>query len=140
MNSTTLIGNLTADPELKFTQSGSAVVNFTVAHTPRIYNRQNNEWTDGESLFMRCSLWREAAENVAESLHRGARVIVTGKLKQRTWEQDGAKRSVVEMDVEEVGPSLKYATANVTKRAGGGAPKPAAPSADVWGNTDDAPF
>lgn len=119
----TIVGNLTADPELRFTPSGAAVANFTVASTPRTFDRQTNEWKDGDTLFMRCSIWREAAENVAESLHRGARVVVTGRLVQRSWESpEGEKRTVVEMQADEVGPSLKYATAQVTKaqRGGGG--------------------
>ena len=120
----TVIGNLTADPELRFTPSGAAVANFTVASTPRQFDRQSNEWKDGETLFMRCSVWREAAENVAESLQRGARVIVSGRLVSRSWEdkETGQKRSVMEMQVDEVGPSLRYATAKVnkTKRGGGG--------------------
>ncbi|WP_137119598.1 single-stranded DNA-binding protein [Segeticoccus rhizosphaerae] len=118
----TIIGNLTADPELRFTPSGAAVANFTVASTPRMFDRQSNEWKDGETLFMRCSIWRDAAENVAESLQRGARVIVSGRLKQRSYEKDGQQRTVVEMEADEVGPSLKYATAKVnkTQRGGGG--------------------
>jgi single-strand DNA-binding protein len=119
----TVVGNLTADPELRFTPSGAAVANFTVASTPRIFDRQSNEWKDGDALFMRCSIWREAAENVAESLTRGSRVIVQGRLKQRSYEtREGEKRTVVELEVEEIGPSLKYATAKVNKanRSGGG--------------------
>ena len=120
----TVIGNLTADPELRFTPSGAAVANFTVASTPRQFDRQSNEWKDGETLFMRCSVWREAAENVAESLQRGARVIVSGRLVSRSWDdkETGQKRSVMEMQVDEVGPSLRYATAKVnkTQRGGGG--------------------
>jgi single-strand DNA-binding protein len=119
----TLVGNLTADPELRFTPSGAAVANFTVASTPRQFDRQANDWKDGETLFMRCSIWREAAENVAESLTRGARVVVTGRLVARSWETpEGEKRNVMEMQVDEVGPSLKYATAKVTKaqRGSGG--------------------
>ena len=119
----TVIGNLTGDPELRFTPSGAAVANFTVASTPRTFDRQSNDWKDGETLFMRCSVWREAAENVAESLHRGTRVIVSGRLKSRSYEtKEGEKRTVIEMDVDEVGPSLRYATAKVnrTQRAGGG--------------------
>ncbi len=116
----TVIGNLTADPELRFTPSGAAVANFTVASTPRTFDRQTNEWKDGEALFMRCSLWRQAAENVAESLTRGARVIVTGRLKQRSFEtKEGEKRTVVELEVDEIGPSLRYATAKVTKASRG---------------------
>lgn len=120
--SITVVGNLTADPELRFIQSGAAVVNFTVASTPRQFDRQSNEWKDGETLFMRCSLWREAAENVAESLTKGMRVVVTGRLVARSWEANGEKRTVMEMQVDEVGPSLRYATAKVTRtqRSGGG--------------------
>ena len=119
----TVVGNLTADPELRFTPSGAAVANFTVASTPRIFDRQSNEWKDGDALFMRCSIWREAAENVAESLTRGSRVIVQGRLKQRSYEtREGEKRTVVELEVDEIGPSLRYATAKVNKasRSGGG--------------------
>jgi single-strand DNA-binding protein len=119
----TVVGNLTADPELRFTPSGAAVANFTVASTPRIFDRQSNEWKDGDALFMRCSIWREAAENVAESLSRGSRVIVQGRLKQRSYEtREGEKRTVVELEVDEIGPSLRYATAKVNKasRSGGG--------------------
>jgi single-strand DNA-binding protein len=118
----TVIGNITGDPELRFTPSGAAVANFTVASTPRQFDRQSNEWKDGETLFMRCSVWRDAAENVAESLQRGTRVIVSGRLKSRSYEtKEGEKRTVVEMEVDEVGPSLRYATAKVnrTQRGGG---------------------
>ena len=146
----TVIGNLTADPELRFTPSGAAVANFTVASTPRIFDRQSNEWKDGEALFLRCNIWREAAENVAESLTRGSRVIVTGRLKQRSFEtREGEKRTVVEVEVDEIGPSLRYATAKVNKasRSGGGgggfgggsrqaSPAPASGGAgdDPWGS------
>ncbi|GAB2985322.1 MAG TPA: single-stranded DNA-binding protein [Actinotalea caeni] len=119
----TVVGNLTADPELRFTPSGAAVANFTVASTPRQFDRQSNEWKDGDTLFMRCSIWREAAENVAESLTKGTRVIVQGRLVQRSYEtREGEKRTVVEMQVDEIGPSLRYATAKVTRsqRSGGG--------------------
>ena len=119
----TIIGNLTGDPELRFTPSGAAVANFTVASTPRTFDRQSNEWKDGETLFMRCSVWREVAENVAETLHKGFRVIVTGRLRSRSYEtKEGEKRTVIEMDVDEIGPSLRYATAQVnrTPRGGGG--------------------
>ena len=119
----TVIGNLTADPELRFTPAGAAVANFTVASTPRTFDRNSNEWKDGDALFMRCNIWREAAENVAESLTRGSRVIVSGRLKQRSYEtREGEKRTVVELEVDEIGPSLKYATAKVNKanRGGGG--------------------
>lgn len=117
----TIVGNLTADPELRFTPSGHAVASFTVASTPRTFDRQSNDWKDGETLFLRCSIWRQAAENVAESLQRGQRVIVTGRLKQRSYEtRDGEKRTVYEVDCDDVGPSLKNATAKVTKSARSG--------------------
>jgi single-strand DNA-binding protein len=119
----TLVGNLTGDPELRFTPSGAAVANFTVASTPRTFDRQSNEWKDGETLFMRCAIWREAAENVAESLTKGTRVVVTGRLRSRSYDtREGEKRTVMEMDVEEIGPSLRYATAKVSRagREGGG--------------------
>ena len=119
----TVIGNLTADPELRFTPSGAAVANFTIASTPRTFDRQSSEWKDGEALFLRCNVWRQAAENVAESLTRGARVVVTGRLKQRSYEtKEGEKRTVVELEVDEIGPSLRYATAKVNKanRGSGG--------------------
>jgi single-strand DNA-binding protein len=119
----TVIGNLTADPELRFTPAGAAVANFTVASTLRTFDRQTNEWKDGDALFMRCNIWREAAENVAESLTRGSRVIVSGRLRQRSYEtREGEKRTVVELEVDEIGPSLRYATAKVNKanRGGGG--------------------
>jgi single-strand DNA-binding protein len=117
----TIIGNLTNDPELRFTPSGAAVANFTVASTPRTFDRQSNEWKDGETLFMRCSVWRDAAENVAESLQRGTRVLVSGRLRSRSYEtKEGEKRTVVEMEVDEVGPSLRYATAKVAKTSRGG--------------------
>ncbi|MEU7422156.1 MULTISPECIES: single-stranded DNA-binding protein [unclassified Streptomyces] len=116
----TVIGNLVDDPELRFTPSGAAVAKFRVASTPRTFDRQTNEWKDGESLFLTCSVWRQAAENVAESLQRGMRVIVQGRLKQRSYEdREGVKRTVYELDVDEVGPSLRNATAKVTKTAGG---------------------
>jgi single-strand DNA-binding protein len=119
----TLVGNLVEDPELRFTPSGAAVANFRVASTPRTFDRQNNEWKDGETLFLSCSVWRQAAENVSESLQRGMRVIISGRLKSRSYEtREGEKRTVFEIDVDEVGPSLKTATAKVTKttRSGGG--------------------
>ncbi|MBW0091754.1 single-stranded DNA-binding protein [Pseudonocardia oceani] len=112
----TVVGNLTADPELRFTPSGAAVANFTVAATPRTFDRQSGEWKDGDALFMRCNVWRQAAENVAETLTRGMRVMVSGRLRQRSFEtREGEKRTVVELEVDEVGPSLKYATAKVNK-------------------------
>jgi single-strand DNA-binding protein len=162
----TVVGNLTADPELRFTPSGAAVANFTVASTPRIYDRQSGEWKDGEALFLRCNIWREAAENVAESLTRGSRVIVTGRLKQRSFEtREGEKRTVFEVEVDEIGPSLRYATAKVNKAsrggggggfggggagAGGGGSRPAAtetnddpwgsaPASGSFGGSDDEP-
>jgi len=116
----TVVGNLTGDPELRFTPSGAAVANFTVASTPRTFDKNSNEWKDGEALFLRCSIWRQAAENVAESLQKGSRVIVSGRLKQRSYEKEGEKRTVYELDVEEVGPSLKFATAKVNKTTRGG--------------------
>ena len=119
----TVIGNLTGDPELRFTPSGAAVANFTVASTPRTFDRQANEFKDGDTLFMRCSIWREAAENVAESLTKGTRVIASGRLVQRSYEtREGEKRTVVELQVDEIGPSLRYASAKVTRaqRSGGG--------------------
>lgn len=114
----TVVGNLTDAPELRFTPSGAAVANFTVASTPRVFDRQANEWQDQETLFIRCAIWREAAENVAESLPKGARVIVQGYLKARSYEtREGEKRTTTELEVVEVGPSMKYATAKVTRNA-----------------------
>ena len=157
----TVIGNLTDDPELKFTPSGAAVANFTVASTPRTFDKQTNEWKDGDALFLRCAAWRQLAENCAESLTKGQRVIVTGALRVRQYErQDGSKGTSVEMNVDEVGPSLRFATAKVTKAsrsgsAGGGAgpgwdqPAQQAPAGDVWGtgsaggaagSTEEPPF
>src|SRR5690349_22056555 len=116
----TVVGNLTADPELRFTPSGAAVASFTIASTPRTFDRNSNEGKDGEALFLRCSIWHQAAENVAESLTRGMRVIASGRLKQRSYEtREGEKRTVIELDVEEVGPSLKYASAKVNKTTRG---------------------
>jgi len=129
----TVVGNITADPELKFTPSGAAVTNFTIASTPRQFDRATNEWKDGDTLFMRSSIWREAAENVAESLTKGMRVIAQGDIVQRSYEtREGEKRTVVELQVDEIGPSLRYATAKVTKKAAsgnGGGARPAAPAA-----------
>ncbi|MGB3301794.1 MAG: single-stranded DNA-binding protein [Gordonia sp. (in: high G+C Gram-positive bacteria)] len=161
----TVIGNLTADPELRFTASGAPVANFTVASTPRTFDKNTNEWKDGEALFLRCSIWRDTAENVAESLKKGTRVIVQGKLKQRSWEKDGERRTSIELEVEEVGPSLRYATANVTRtttggnsgsgyqrgkqqqggNTGGGYGSGQKPADDPWGSApantyDEAPF
>lgn len=117
----TLIGNLTADPELRFTPNGAAVANFTVASTPRIYDRQSGEWRDGDTMFLDCQVWRQYAENVTESLTKGMRVIVNGRLKSRSYEtREGQRRTVFEVDVEEVGPALRYATAKVTRTTSGG--------------------
>lgn len=139
----TVIGNLTADADLNFTPSGAAVANFTVASTPRQFDKASGEWKDGEALFMRCSIWRQAAENVAESLTKGARVIVTGRLKQRSYEKDGEKRTVIELDVDEVGPSLKYATAKVAKVTRTGSDTSGGGS-DAWSSgtrpTEEPPF
>ena len=136
----TVVGNLTADPELRFTASGAAVANFTVASTPRTFDRASGEWKDGEALFLRCNIWRQPAENVAESLTRGARVIVSGRLKQRSFEtKEGEKRTVIELEVDEIGPSLRYATAKVNRaqRSDGpavaGAAAAAVPAARVRG-------
>lgn len=133
----TVVGNLTSDPELRFTPSGAGVANFTVASTPRTFDKNTQEWKDGDALFLRCSIWRQAAENVAESLVKGARVIVSGRLKQRSYEKDGEKRTVYELEADEVGPSLKYATAKVAKvsrqqgdTSGG--------SSDAWAKTPSA--
>lgn len=159
----TVIGNLTSDPELRFTPSGDAVANFTIASTPRTFDRQSNEWKDGETLFLRASIWKEAAENVAESLTKGTRVIVSGRLKSRTYDtKEGEKRTVMELEVDEIGPSLRYANAKVnrTQRNGqGGQQQPnnfgnqqqnqggwggqqSQPAADPWAtpNNGSAPF
>jgi single-strand DNA-binding protein len=159
----TLVGNLVDDPELRFTPSGAAVAKFRVASTPRYMDRQTNEWKDGESLFLTCNVWRQAAEHVAESLQRGMRVIVQGRLKQRSYEtKEGEKRTVFEVEVDEVGPSLRNATAKVSKTtrtggsgfganaSGGAAEDPwasASPTGDAWsggaasaGSPDEPPF
>lgn len=146
----TIVGNLVDDPELRFTQSGHAVANFRVASTPRTFDRQTNDWKDGESLFLSCSVWRQYAENVAESLTKGTRVIVTGRLKQRSYEtNNGEKRTVFEVDVEEVGPALRSATAKVARisRSGGGGAQGTgrAPAEDPWASgpavsPDEPPF
>lgn len=153
----TIVGNLTADPELRFTPSGAAVASFTIAATPRVFDRQANEFRDGDALFMRCSAWRQLAENVAESLLKGHRVVVQGKLKQRSFEtREGDKRTVIELEAEEVAPSLKYATAKVAKtergsqtRGGGGGfggGAASTPADDPWGSApasgfgDEPPF
>ncbi|TVU61602.1 single-stranded DNA-binding protein [Paenarthrobacter nitroguajacolicus] len=132
----TVIANLTNDPELRFTPNGSAVANFTLASTPRTFDRQSNEWKDGETLFLRASVWREAAENVAESLTKGMRVIVTGRLKSRSYEtKEGEKRTVIELEVDEIGPSLRYANAKVnrTQRSGNGGGQAPATTSGSWG-------
>ncbi|WP_022881927.1 single-stranded DNA-binding protein [Gryllotalpicola ginsengisoli] len=161
----TVVGNLTADPELRYTQSGLAVANFTIASTPRTFDRQANEWKDGEALFLRASVWREFAEHVAGSLSKGSRVIATGRLKQRSYEtQQGERRTVIELEVDEIGPSLRYATAQVQRAQSSGAgrggsnfggsggeepwaqaaPVDAPASNDPWstpgGYSDDTPF
>jgi single-strand DNA-binding protein len=150
----TVVGNLTADPELRFTPSGAAVASFTIASTPRTFDRTANEWKDGEALFLRCSIWRQAAENVAESLQRGTRVVAQGRLKQRSFEtREGEKRTVVELEVDEIGPSLRYATAKINRTqrgsSGGGfgtSGSSAEGSEDPWGtpvttgSTDEPPF
>ena len=146
----TIVGNLVAEPELRFTPSGAAVANFTIASTPRTFDKQANEWRDGDPMFLGCSVWRQAAENVAESLTKGMRVIVQGRLKSRSYEtREGEKRTVFEIDVEEVGPSLRYATAVVTRATGGAiqsAPRQPAgrtPAADPWAQpipADEPPF
>ena len=117
----TVVGNLTADPELRYTQNGLAVANFTIASTPRNFDRQTNDWKDGEALFLRASVWRDFAEHVAGSLTKGSRVVATGRLKQRSYEtREGEKRTAIELEVDEIGPSLRYATATVQRAAGGG--------------------
>jgi single-strand DNA-binding protein len=153
----TVVGNLTADPELRFTPSGAPVANFTVASTPRTYDRQTGEWKDGDAMFLNCAVWRQAAENVAESLTKGMRVIVQGRLRSRRYEtREGEQRTVFEIEVEEIGPALRYATAKVTRTTSGqssggsGNWQPSAPAAadtsvgpDPWANaaaSDDPPF
>lgn len=140
----TLVGNLVDDPELRFTASGVAVANFRVASTPRVFDKQTNEWRDGDSLFLSCSVWRQYAENVAESLTKGTRVIVTWRLKQRSYEtQAGERRTVMEIEVDEVGPSLRSATAKIARVSrdggfgggGGGGAAPATPPADPWASS-----
>jgi single-strand DNA-binding protein len=129
-----IIGNLTADPELRFTPSGAAVANFTVAQTPRLFDRNTNEWKDGPATFLRCSIWRQAAENVSESLKQGTRVVLSGTIRQRSYETaEGEKRTVLEVDVDEVGPSLRYATATVHKATRGSQQQNGEPEDDPWG-------
>jgi single-strand DNA-binding protein len=141
----TLIGNLTDDPELRFTPSGAAVAKFRVASTPRYMDKQTGEWKDGEALFLACNVWRQAAEHVAESLQRGTRVIVSGRLRQRSYEtREGEKRTVFELEVDEIGPSLRYATAKVQKMSrssggGFGGSGGGAPSDDPWASATPAP-
>jgi single-strand DNA-binding protein len=138
----TLVGNLVDDPELRFTPSGAAVAKFRIASTPRFLDKQTNEWKDGESLFLSCNVWRQAAENVAESLQRGMRVIVQGRLKQRSYEtKEGEKRTVYEIEVDEVGPSLKSATAKVNKttRGAGGGGFGGGADNDPWASASPAP-
>ena len=138
----TIVGNLVDDPELRFTPSGAAVAKFRIASTPRFMDKQTNEWKDGESLFLSCNVWRQAAENVAESLQRGMRVIVQGRLKQRSYEtKEGEKRTVYEIEVDEVGPSLRSATAKVNKTqrgGGGGGFGSPAPDNDPWASASPA--
>jgi single-strand DNA-binding protein len=150
----TFVGNLTSDPELRFTPSGAAVANFTVACTPRTLDKNTNEWKDGETTFLRCQVWRQYAENVAESLTRGARVIVTGRLKQRSYEtKEGEKRTSIEVDVEDIGPALRNATCKITKSAGATSSRSdsgASDASDPWATstggawagqtTDEPPF
>ena len=157
----TVVGNLTADPELRYTQNGLAVANFTIASTPRSFDKASNDWKDGDALFLRASVWREFAEHVAGSLSKGARVIATGRLKQRSYEtKEGEKRTSFEIEIDEIGPSLRYATAQVTRATGGASrggqsgqggeepwatsPSADSPSGDVWntpGNfNDETPF
>jgi single-strand DNA-binding protein len=133
MTAITVIGNLTSDPELRFTASGAAVVNFTIASTPRIKDK-SGEWVDGETLFLKATLWRQAAENAAESLRKGTRVVATGKLTSRTWEtKEGEKRTDLALEVDELGPSLKYATAVISKTVQpGGVPAAQAAAMDPW--------
>lgn len=133
----TIIGNLTADPDMRYTNTGVAVASFTVASTRRTYDKQTGKWADGDTLFLRCNVWRELADHVTESLTKGTRVIVTGRLKQRDYDdKEGIKRTIYEIDVEEVGPSLRFATAKLTKATRQGAPHPAdSPGGDPWSST-----
>jgi single-strand DNA-binding protein len=135
----TIVGNLVDDPELRFTPAGAAVAKFRIASTPRRFNKTTNEWEDGEGLFLTCSVWRQAAENVAESLTRGTRVIVQGRLKQRSYEdKEQVKRTVYEIDVDEVGPTLARATAKVTKNPSGGGQQGVGTSSDPWAGAQPA--
>lgn len=145
---TTIVGNTTADVELRFTSNGTAVASFTVASTEKVFNKQTDQWVDGKKLFLRCTAWREMAENIAESVSKGTRVVVTGKIASREFEtREGEKRTVIELEVDEIGPSLRYATATVNKanRGGGGSGRTTTkPAEDPWGSTppadDAAPF
>lgn len=135
----TIVGNLTADPELRTTRNGGAVANFNIAATPRVYDRQSNQWVDGDALFLRCTAWRDLAEHCANSLAKGMRVIAQGRLQQRSYQaQDGSNRTVIELQVDEIGPSLRYATAQVTRADGQLATRPThgpradAPATDPW--------
>lgn len=137
----TIVGNLTATPELRFASSGAAVANFTIASTPRAFDKQANEWKDGEAIFMRCSVWREAAENVAETLQKGMRVIAQGRLRSRSFDtKEGDRRTVMELDVDEIGPSLRFASATVQRQSSGGRqqnsfrPQGQQPQGDPWGS------
>ena len=134
----TIVGNLTDDPELRFTPSGAAVANFRIASTPRILDRQSGEWRDGDPLFLACNIWRDAAENVADTLKRGTRVIVTGRLRQRSYEtKEGEKRTVYELEVDEIGPSLRYARAKVMKLSRTAEPGHGTPSTQRGGSMED---
>jgi single-strand DNA-binding protein len=136
----TVVGNLTADPELRYTQNGLPVATFTIASTPSSFDRQKNEWVDGEALFLRASLWREYAEHVAGSLSKGMRVVAMGKLKQRSYQdREGNNRTAIELDVDEIGPSLRYATAQVTRAASGGS-APRQQSGDAWATPSGEEF
>lgn len=136
----TLVGNLVDDPELRYTPNGAAVTKFRIASTPRTFDKQSNQWVDGETLFLTCSVWRQVAENVAESLSKGTRVIVQGRLKQRSYEtKEGEKRTVFEVDVEEIGPALKFATATVTRSSGGGGRSSGNTGQDAWASAAPAP-
>lgn len=133
----TVVGNLTSDPELRYTQNGLAVANFTIASTPRNFDRAANEWKDGEALFLRASVWREFAEHVAGSLTKGSRVIASGRLKQRSYEtKEGEKRTSMELEIDEIGPSLRYATASLTRAQSSSAPRDGAPVAQRQGNDE----
>lgn len=146
---TTIVGNTTADVELRFTPAGAAVANFTIASTEKVFNKQTEQWVDGKKLFLRCTAWREMAENIAESISKGTRVIATGKISSREYEtREGEKRTVVELEVDEIGPSLKYVTAKVNKadrKSGGARTTTTTTQDDPWGatppaNDSEAPF